>query len=160
LATGTGATVSQLPDAREVALIVITPKAAVSTVDAYAALSSPSLTTMKTAPILSNSHQQANLRDSDPWVLRAEGIEELSNDFESVIFDNEPETRRAKAALLEAGALNALLAGSGSSVFGIFADQKAQLRAFDEIQTEAGWRMFPCVTVSRNDYSRAFNFEV
>jgi 4-diphosphocytidyl-2C-methyl-D-erythritol kinase len=76
----------------------------------------------------------------------------LRNDFESVIFDMEPEIRRAKNALLQAGACDALLAGSGSSVFGIFAADNAQQRALNEIQLEAGWRIFSCVTVSRNEY--------
>jgi 4-diphosphocytidyl-2C-methyl-D-erythritol kinase len=72
-----------------------------------------------------------------------------------VIFDIEPEISRTKEALLQAGALGALLAGSGSSVFGIFADRKDQQRAVEEIKLEAGWRIFPCVTVSRNEYLRA-----
>jgi 4-diphosphocytidyl-2-C-methyl-D-erythritol kinase len=81
----------------------------------------------------------------------------LKNDFESVIFDIEPEIRRAKETLFQAGALRALLAGSGSSVFGIFADQEAQQRAVNEISLEAGWRVFPCVTLSRNQYVSALD---
>jgi 4-diphosphocytidyl-2-C-methyl-D-erythritol kinase len=76
----------------------------------------------------------------------------LKNDFESVIFDIEPEIRRTKETLIQAGALGALLAGSGSSVVGIFADREDQQRAVDEIKLEAGWRIFPCVTVSRTEY--------
>jgi 4-diphosphocytidyl-2-C-methyl-D-erythritol kinase len=79
----------------------------------------------------------------------------LKNDFESVIFDIEPEIRRAKQTLLQAGAHGALLAGSGSSVFGIFADRNDQQRALNEIKLEAGWRIFACVTVSRNEYLHA-----
>jgi len=79
----------------------------------------------------------------------------LQNDFESVIFDIEPEIKRARETLLQAGALPALLAGSGSSVFGIFAGREDQERAAKEIKLEAGWRIFPCVTVSRNEYLRS-----
>ena len=61
--------------------------------------------------------------------MRDLSLDELQNDFEAVIFDIEPEIRRARETLLEAGALGALLAGSGSSVFGIFADREAQQRA-------------------------------
>jgi 4-diphosphocytidyl-2-C-methyl-D-erythritol kinase len=71
-----------------------------------------------------------------------------------VIFDIEPEIRRTKEALLQAGALGALLAGSGSSVFGMFANREEQQRAVNEIKLEAGWRIFRCVTVSRAEYLR------
>jgi len=164
LATGTGTTVSSLADpaANDVRhLVVITPNASVSTVEAYASLSSPALTTTGTNPILSSSHEGAISRLSQPWPLRDEWKrplqDGLKNDFESVIFDIEPEIRRTKETLLQAGALGALLAGSGSSVFGIFADREDQQRAISEIKLEAGWRIFPCVTVWRNEYLRALD---
>jgi 4-diphosphocytidyl-2-C-methyl-D-erythritol kinase len=132
-------------------LIIITPNASISTAKAYAAVSSAALTTSDNEPILSSSRDEANVRHSHPWPLE----DSLENDFESVIFDIEPEIRRTKETLLQAGALGALLAGSGSSVFGIFADWKDQQRAIKEIKLEAGWRIFPCATVSRNEYLRA-----
>jgi 4-diphosphocytidyl-2-C-methyl-D-erythritol kinase len=155
LATGTGSTVMPLVDTDSAIqhLIVITPKASVATADAYAAFSSRALTTMGTDPILSSSRNEAISENSGQWSPYAE----LKNDFESVIFDIEPEIRRAKEMLLQAGAFRALLAGSGSSVFGIFADQKAQQRAINEIQSESGWRVFPCVTLSRSEYVSALN---
>jgi 4-diphosphocytidyl-2-C-methyl-D-erythritol kinase len=162
LATGTGATVSSLSDKADNDVqyfIVITPNVGVSTAKAYAALGSPSLTTRNADPILSSSRIEANSRQSQPWSLHDEWKnrlrDNLKNDFESVIFDIEPEIRRTKETLLQAGALGALLAGSGSSVFGIFADREDQQRAVKEIKLEAGWRIFPCVTVSRNEYLRA-----
>ena len=154
LATGIGATVSAIPENADGAghhLVVITPNANISTVKAYAALSSPALTTSSNEPILSSSRDEAKTRHSQPWPLE----DSLKNDFESVIFDIEPEIRRTKETLVQAGALGALLAGSGSSVFGIFADRKDQERAVNEIKLEAGWRVFPCVTVSRSEYLRA-----
>ncbi|HVQ39360.1 MAG TPA: hypothetical protein VMS31_17605, partial [Pyrinomonadaceae bacterium] len=155
LGTGIGATLSLLPDSGCLPqyLIVITPNARVSTAKAYAALSSAALTTMPTDPILSSSRKEPISGNSVPWPPHGE----LGNDFESVIFDIEPEIRRAKETLSQAGAFRALLAGSGSSVFGMFADQEAQQRAMDEIQPEAGWRVFPCVTLSRNEYVSALD---
>jgi 4-diphosphocytidyl-2-C-methyl-D-erythritol kinase len=152
--TGIGATVTSLPDGDVQHLLVITPKATVSTASAYAAVSSSALTTMNTGPILSSSREEVNLRHSGPWPTHSD----FKNDFESVIFDIAPEIRRTKEALLQAGAVGALLAGSGSSVFGIFADEEARKRALEEIQPEAGWRIFSCVTVSRNEYLRAIGF--
>jgi len=158
-ATGTGTTVSPLPDNTEEGpryLVVITPNASVSTAEAYAALSSSALTTFGKDPILSSSQNEAKKSNSQLWLLK----DSLKNDFESVIFDIEPEIRRTSETLLQAGALGALLAGSGSSVFGIFANQEDQLRAVDEIKLEAGWRIFPCVTVSQNEYRRALGSRV
>jgi 4-diphosphocytidyl-2-C-methyl-D-erythritol kinase len=154
LASGIGATVSPIPDKADSDgnyLIVIKPNANVSTAKAYAALRSTALTTSQREPILSSSRTEADPRNSQLWPLD----DSLKNDFESVIFDIEPEIRRTKEALLQAGALGALLAGSGSSVFGIFAGQEDQQRAAIEIKREAGWRIFPCVTVTRNEYVRA-----
>lgn len=153
-ATGTGTTLSPLrssPEPTRQHLIVITPNAEIPTVVAYNALDSRALTTKNANPILSVSQSEANTRYSQPWPLE----NSLENDFESVIFDIEPEIRRTKETLLQAGALGALLAGSGSSVFGIFADEEDQQRAATEIQLEAGWRIFPCVTVSQAEYLRA-----
>jgi 4-diphosphocytidyl-2-C-methyl-D-erythritol kinase len=154
LATGTGATVSSVADRSDNGvhhLIVIAPNASVSTPEAYAALRSTALTTSPTKTILSSSRTEPESRYSQPWPLP----DSLNNDFESVIFDIQPEIRRTKEALVQAGTHGALLAGSGSSVFGIFADSEDQQRALKEMKLEAGWRVFPCVTLSRNEYFRA-----
>jgi 4-diphosphocytidyl-2-C-methyl-D-erythritol kinase len=153
-ASGTGTTLSPLPEEAAPTtrhLIIVMPNVGVSTAAAYAALNSGALTTRNTDPILSVSQTEANARHSQ---LRPPE-DSLENDFESVIFDIEPEIRRTKETLLQAGALGALLAGSGSSVFGIFADREDQERAVNEIKLEAGWRIFPCVTVSQTEYLRA-----
>jgi 4-diphosphocytidyl-2C-methyl-D-erythritol kinase len=100
--------------------------------------------------ILAVSRENTNFCDSD------QGLEdELENDFQQVIFDREPEIERARNALLQAGARGALLAGSGSSVFGIFDDVDAQSSATAKVEAEAGWRIFSCVTISRSEYARA-----
>nr|MBC7611985.1 4-(cytidine 5'-diphospho)-2-C-methyl-D-erythritol kinase [Pseudopedobacter sp.] len=44
----------------------------------------------------------------------------INNDFEEHILKNHPQIRGVKAALLEAGALFALMSGSGAAVYGIF----------------------------------------
>lgn len=152
LATGIGTVVTKLPDAENTQLIVIHPRASVSTADAYKALSSPALTSNNPIPILSSSLDEANSRER-----KLSSQRELKNDFESVIFDIEPEIERAKMSLLAAGAQGALLAGSGSSVFGIFANREAQQRALNEIKVEPGWRVFACATVSRIEYARALS---
>jgi 4-diphosphocytidyl-2-C-methyl-D-erythritol kinase len=146
-ATGTGTDLCSVPDIEQKPLIVITPNASVSTATAYAALKRGSLTTSDSASILSSSFAEPVSGDTGQWSLH--------NDFEVVIFEIEPEIGRAKKALLDAGARGALLAGSGSSVFGIFDDEAARDRALGNLRGEAGWRIFSCHTVSRAEYLRA-----
>jgi 4-diphosphocytidyl-2-C-methyl-D-erythritol kinase len=149
LATGTGTDLTPLPDGPKQYLIVVTPNARVSTAHAYASLNAASLTTSDSASILSSSLAELNSADSRQWPLR--------NDFETVIFEIEPEIERAKSALLDAGAWGALLAGSGSSVFGVFASEAARDRGLDNLRRETGWRIFSCETISRDEYVTAMN---
>lgn len=155
LGTGTGTTLSALPDSSAHHLVIIAPSAGVSTRDAYASLQAVPLTSDTSEFILSSSQNGVVSGDSPPWLTS-----DFANDFESVIFDIYPEIGRAKDLLLAAGAKAALMTGSGSSVLGVFADQKSQQQALEKIQCEAGWRIFPCVTVSRNEYRRAIGDEL
>jgi 4-diphosphocytidyl-2-C-methyl-D-erythritol kinase len=148
-ATGTGADLTPLPDGPKQYLIVVTPNARVSTTHAYASLNAASLTTSNSDSILSSSLAELNSADSRQRPLR--------NDFERVIFEIEPEIGRVKNALLDAGAWGALLAGSGSSVFGVFDSEAARDRGVENLRCEAGWRVFPCETISRDEYVRAIN---
>jgi len=145
--TGIGTDLHSLDDCHEFHLVVVTPNASVSTAEAYAALKRGSLTTSGSASILSSSFARPVSGDSGPWSLH--------NDFEVVIFEIEPEIERAKSALLDAGARGALLAGSGSSVFGIFDDEAARDRALANLEREEGWRVFSCRTLSRSEYLQA-----
>ncbi|MDQ1639578.1 MAG: 4-diphosphocytidyl-2-C-methyl-D-erythritol kinase [Pyrinomonadaceae bacterium] len=155
LGTGIGTTLTPLPDVPEHHLIIIAPTASVSTREAYASVQAVPLTSDTSEFILSSSQNAVVSDDSPPWLRN-----DFGNDFESVIFDIYPEIRRAKELLLAAGASAALMTGSGSSVFGVFADKKSQQQALEKIQCEAGWRIFPCVTLSRNEYRRAIGDEL
>jgi 4-diphosphocytidyl-2-C-methyl-D-erythritol kinase len=155
LATGTGTTLLQLSDSEKYHLIVIAPRVSVSTRDAYRSLRAAALTSDPSEFILFSSQNAVNSGDSLPWLRN-----DFGNDFESVIFDIYPEIKRAKDQLLASGATAALLTGSGSSVFGVFADHKSQQQALEKIQCEAGWRIFPCVTVSRNEYRHTIGDEL
>ena len=146
LGRGIGSDVSPLPDEETVYLIVLSPNAKVRTASAYNALDGRTLTSQDAASILSSSSAGPDSHDWYHWPLH--------NDFESVIFDIEPEVERAKVALLDSGARAALLAGSGSSVFGIFASEAARQRALEFLNCEPGWRVFPCETLSREEYVR------
>jgi 4-diphosphocytidyl-2-C-methyl-D-erythritol kinase len=148
--TGIGDRIESLPDVPEAFLLIIKPNANISTADAYKVLDEDSLTSQNSKTILSRSDAQA--------VFDISGFATQPNDFEAVAFALEPEIATAKAALLKAGARSALLAGSGSAVFGIFDSKDAQLRAIQAIELEAGWRVFLCKTVGRDQYRAALPF--
>jgi 4-diphosphocytidyl-2-C-methyl-D-erythritol kinase len=144
-ATGIGDQVESPGDVAEKFLLIIKPNANISTDDAYKALDERSLTSRNAKIILSTSEANEVF----------DKFASLTNDFEAVAFDLEPEIRRAKNALLTSGATAALLAGSGSAVFGIFDNEDAQRRAIQAIELETGWRVFPCKTVTRAEYAQA-----
>jgi 4-diphosphocytidyl-2-C-methyl-D-erythritol kinase len=153
VATGIGTDLTPLPDLPKQHILIIKPRAMVSTSDAYKALKCPALTTLEGNSILAVSRTQAIFSDLEQWPL----CDHLENDFERVIFDIEPEILRVKEALLRAGARCALLAGSGSSVFGIFEDVDMLNVAADGLKDESGWRVFSCVTLSRAEYLTAMS---
>jgi 4-diphosphocytidyl-2-C-methyl-D-erythritol kinase len=55
-----------------------------------------------------------------------------TNDFDAVIFHKFPELARSAASLRQHGAIISILAGSGSSVIGVFDDQKTAEKALAE----------------------------
>lgn len=148
LATGIGTDLTPLPDLPQLQVLIVAPPVTVSTKTAYQALKAPALTTSDSVFRLAISRTQAIFSDSKQWGL----CDHLENDFERVIFDIEPEIRRVKEALIQAGARCALLAGSGSSVFGIFDSNEVLKNAAQALQQESGWRIFSCVTLSRDEY--------
>ncbi len=143
-ATGIGEQIEPRNDVERKFLLILKPNANISTADAYRALDERSLTSPNSKSILLTSEAKADSEKID--------FANLTNDFEDVVLDLEPEIRRAKNALLKAGASAALLAGSGSAVFGIFDSEDAQRRAIQAIELETGWRVFPCKTVGREEY--------
>lgn len=84
----------------------------------------------------------------DLSVLRSwASIAELAtNDFEFPAFEQIPRLAAAKERLLAAGAEVALLAGSGASVFGIFADASGMEGVVAELERE-GWRCWRARTL-------------
>jgi 4-diphosphocytidyl-2-C-methyl-D-erythritol kinase len=82
------------------------------------------------------------------WSAQLSG---LSNDFERPVFRRHPRLATLKRDLLRAGATEAMLAGSGSAVFGVFPSPALARRAavgFPSDQT------FVCETISRERYKR------
>lgn len=148
LGTGLGTEIKRIREVSAEHLLIIKPQAKVSTIEAYKSLNAPALTKVGSDIILSISRADEHFADSYPSGLH--------NDFEPVVFKQKPEIERARAALKHLGARGVLLAGSGSSVFGVFDNQETQARAVNALRAEQGWRLFPCATISRAEYLAAF----
>ena len=67
---------------------------------------------------------------------------QLENDLESVTLKRYPKIAALKQKLLREGALQVLMSGSGSSVFGIFNSERAAAKAFRRLRQEEGARAF------------------
>jgi 4-diphosphocytidyl-2-C-methyl-D-erythritol kinase len=63
----------------------------------------------------------------------------LSNDLEPVTLTKYPLVNELKELLIAAGAHGSLMSGSGSTVFGLFADEAAARQAATEMSKKYGW---------------------
>jgi 4-diphosphocytidyl-2-C-methyl-D-erythritol kinase len=144
LGVGRGDEIYPLPDIPKLAVLIVSPPDIhVPTPDAYKWLKARPLTLTKSSA------------DSKLWKFcalcwSAQGSG-LSNDFERPVFRRHPRLAQIKRALLQRGAAEASLAGSGSAVFGVFPSPVQARRAavgFPDDQT------FVCETLSRDRYVR------
>ena len=149
-AVGTGRGDVILPLARDIEaanMLVVTPNVNVSTASAFAGLNARTLTSDEQKHNLTVCRKEADLFDPLSSAL--------TNDFEASVFDAYPEVRRVKGRLLELGAVNAAMSGSGASVFAIFDKTETRQAAIKALDHESTWRKFAVATVSRNEYRDA-----
>lgn len=75
-----------------------------------------------------------------------EGISRiLRNDLEAVVSNKYPQIEAMKKVLCSAGALGALMTGSGPTVFGVFEDEASALKAYKKVKDSIrpkGWAVF------------------
>jgi len=132
--------------------VVLRPRVAVATADAYRLLDGVRETLAPESRPRSSSVSLEvvdALQRADFHALEAA----LNNDFDEPIASAYPEVARAREALARAGARRALLSGSGSCVFALFADESAARAcvaalAADDVETafvcafhhDAAWR--------------------
>jgi 4-diphosphocytidyl-2-C-methyl-D-erythritol kinase len=135
-----GEIIQPVDDFPEKYLIIVTPDAHVSTAQAYEGLHAPNLTNVGSNRILNVSRAAEILS------------RELKNDFEKTVFAAFPEIGYAKTRLLELRARQALMSGSGASVFGIFDNEETRQTALKALGQETDWRSFAVAAVSRNEY--------
>ncbi|HQZ98204.1 MAG TPA: 4-(cytidine 5'-diphospho)-2-C-methyl-D-erythritol kinase [Pyrinomonadaceae bacterium] len=145
--SGRGELLEQLDDIIEPCLLIVTPNVSVSTKDAFRRLGAATLTNAELKHILSVCRTEA----ASLSLHRSA----LINDFEASVFADFPEVRRVKETLLELGAVNAAMSGSGASVFAIFDNIETRQTAIKALDPESTWRKFAVATVSRNKYREA-----
>ncbi len=129
-ATGTGTTLELLPNLPEVAYLLVNPGIAVSTADVYRSLQ------------LTKGVELANLPRFSV-VTREDLCAALHNDLESVTLQRFPLLEEIKQRLLGLGASGALMSGSGTTVFGVYADFAAASRAAERLSAETDWLVYP-----------------
>jgi 4-diphosphocytidyl-2-C-methyl-D-erythritol kinase len=147
LGTGLGTEIRALDDIAPQHLLIVTPGVGVSSAEAYKSLDAPALTKAETTVNLPISRAGGQISDSL--------CEVVHNDFEPSVFRLRPEIKRAHEALIKNGAQCALLAGSGSSVFGIFDKREAAASAEVALGGETRWQVFACETLTRDDYRQS-----
>lgn len=144
---GRGTEIRPVEDLTEKFLLIVTPPIDISTREAFARLGAPRLTNENAKSILQICHREAQALD-----LRRK---QLKNDFETSVFAAAPEIERAKEKLLELGAIQALLSGSGASVFAIFDSEETRQTAEKALEYQTDWRKFAVATISRTEYREA-----
>jgi 4-diphosphocytidyl-2-C-methyl-D-erythritol kinase len=147
LGVNRGDEIYPLPDISRQAILVVSPKAIhVPTPEAYRWLKAKPLRLTKSAA----NHKLFEFC-ALCWSAQGSG---LSNDFERAVFRRHPRLGKIKRDLLQRGAAEASLAGSGSAVFGVFPSPAMARRAAVGFQ---GDQTFVCETVSRDRYIRLVN---
>ncbi|HEX9022434.1 MAG TPA: 4-(cytidine 5'-diphospho)-2-C-methyl-D-erythritol kinase [Geobacteraceae bacterium] len=125
IAEGIGERLTPLDGLPPMWLVLVNPNIHVSTAWVYQNLQ---LTTAKVPHII-------------PFLYRsvAEVCAVLANDLETVTIKRFPLIGEIKERLLAAGALGALMSGSGPTVFGLFADEDDAQRAARTLAAENDW---------------------
>lgn len=149
LGAGRGTEITEITEVNEQFMLIVTPNISVSTAAAFAQINAPRLTNYSSKSILKiccDEAEKFNLQQTVPI-----------NDFESVIFEIEPELKRVKKKLLAGGAKQALMSGSGASFFGIFENEETRQATLKALDEEIDWRKFAVATVSRENYRKALD---
>jgi 4-diphosphocytidyl-2-C-methyl-D-erythritol kinase len=151
LGIGKGDEIYPLPDLPRFSLLIVSPREIqVPTPDAYRWLSAPRLASLTKIVADPRLYRFCALC----WSTQGAG---LSNDFEPAVFRRHPRLAQIKRGLLRAGASEALLAGSGSAVFGVFPSPAKARRAAVGFAHD---QSFVCESVSRKGYARVLKTAV
>ena len=139
-AMGRGEQLHPLPDYPSFFLLLIKPPFTIATAEAY----------RRCHPSPLPSAKQSQRR------VAIESLKELTsllhNQFEKTLLIDYPELSVIKEKLSHYGAVAALVSGSGSSVFGIFAEEAFQKRAYQQILKEQLGDVYCTQTLKSHHY--------
>jgi 4-diphosphocytidyl-2-C-methyl-D-erythritol kinase len=145
---GRGTELYPLPDVPPSPGLLITPAIHSSTAEAYQRLNRIELP--EVAPDMINRFQAVawGIGDGSPVQYS-----KWKNDFEMVVFNQHPQLKSVKGKLLKLGAWRAMMTGSGSALFGLFASRELRDRAAGSLRKEFPQnQVYPFSMVSRDRY--------
>lgn len=130
LATGLGEQLEPVDNMPALSAVLVYPRLEISTQWVYQSLNLQ----------LTNCEENYNVS----WFLEdlARFNDLLCNDLEQVTAEAFPEIVIIKTALLEVGAMGALMSGSGSAVFGLFESHQQAAASFERLRHKHQWDTF------------------
>mgnify|MGYP001189331917 CR=1 FL=1 len=143
LGLGRGSEVYPLQDTVPCYTLIVVPSRPMPTAEAFRRLRLTSLVNKSKIPVFC------------PAILESlESGDKLENQFESVIFQWQPELKHLKEKLLKSGAKRAGLTGSGSALVGLFPSKRALSRAQRALEGE-DVRLIVTRTMTREQYKNS-----
>ena len=125
LSEGIGEILTQLPDAPDCYIVIAKPPIGVSTKYVYENLHIETVQEHPDMDGMVEAIQKGSLKDV---------TDKMGNVLETVTVKRYPEIAKMKQCLLDNGAENALMSGSGPTVFGIFTERKTADKALKELE--------------------------
>ncbi len=142
LAEGIGEILTKLPDAPACVVLVAKPDIDVSTKYVYENLHAESLEYHPDIDGMRAAIEEGDLRGM---------AERMGNVLETVTVNAYPVIREIKEVMKKSGAWNALMSGSGPTVFGIFGEEEKARKAYNEIaQANLAGQLFITGWAERN----------
>jgi 4-diphosphocytidyl-2-C-methyl-D-erythritol kinase len=133
LGRGRGDELTPLPPLPPLACAIVRPAFGVATADAYRWVAES-----RAADAPASDAFVPPVRSQD-WPA---AFASCRNDFEPVVASRRPEIAEIVGTLRARGAVHAMLSGSGSAVFGLFADDAASAAAVAGFAGRDGWRIW------------------
>lgn len=130
LATGVGEQLSPFPNLDPMGVVLVFPGFGISTADIFENLN------------LALTKCKKKLRYPLFNCGKFDAARHLCNDLEASVSERFPVISTIKKELLKQGATGALMTGSGSTVFGLFANGEAARKAIHELKSEPAWQVF------------------